>query len=158
MTGTHSIDYCFEVTAATLRSVFDALMDHRVVMEQMLLKPNMVVPGLNCPEQSKVDEVARRTLHCLRRVVPAAVPGILFLSGGQTPEKATAHVQAINAMGRAPWELSFSFARALQDPVLKAWRGEAANLVAAQKALYHRAKCNCAARYGKYSPDMEKLA
>jgi fructose-bisphosphate aldolase class I len=158
MTGTHTIEHCYEVTAATLRSVFDALMDHRVALEQLVLKPNMVAPGLNCPQQPGPDEVARRTIHCLRRVVPAAVPGTFFLSGGQTPERATQHLHSINAMGRAPWELSFSFARALQEPALKAWKGEPAGIVAGQKALYHRAKCNCAARYAKYSQEMEKQA
>ena len=157
MTGAHTIEHCYEVTSATLRSVFDALMDHRVVLEQMLLKTNMVLAGLNCPEQRGPDEVARRTMHCLRRVVPASVPGILFLSGGQSPERATWHLQTMNAMGRAPWELSFSFARALQEPALKAWKGDAANVAAGQKALYRCAKSNCAARYAKYSPEMEKL-
>lgn len=158
MTGTHTIEHCYEVSVATLRSVFDALMDHRVVLEQLVLKPNMVLPGLNCPQQPGPEEVARRTVHCLRRAVPASVPGIFFLSGGQTPERATLHLHAINAMGRAPWELSFSFARALQEPALKAWGGEPAGVVAGQKVLYHRAKCNCAARYAKYSPEMEKQA
>ncbi|MBI4663755.1 MAG: fructose-bisphosphate aldolase class I [Verrucomicrobia bacterium] len=156
MTGNHTIEHCYEVTAATLRSVFDALMDHRVVLEQMLLRPNMIVPGLNCPDQPGPDEVARKTLHCLRRVVPAAVPGVMFLSGGQTPERATAHLHAMNVIGRTPWELSFSFARALQEPVLKAWGGDEAKTSAGQKALYHRAKCNCAARYAKYARDMER--
>jgi len=156
MAGTHSIEHCYEVTAATLRSVFDALMDHRVALEQLGLKPNMIVAGTNCPHQPGPNEVARRTIHCLRRVVPASVPGIFFLSGGQAPERATQHLHAINSMSRAPWELSFSFARALQEPALKAWKGEPAGVVAGQKALYHRAKCNCAARYAKYSPEMEK--
>lgn len=158
MAGSHTIEHCYEVTAATLRSVFDALMDHRVVLDQMLLKPNMVIPGLSCPTQATADEVARRTLHCMRRVVPASVPGVVFLSGGQPAERATLHLQAMNSMGRSPWEISFSFARALQDPALKAWKGEASNVAEGQKALYHRAKCNCAARYAKYSPEMDKPA
>ena len=130
----------------------------RVLLEGMLLKPSMVVSGKECPQQASVNEVAERTLRCLKRTVPAAVPGIVFLSGGQSAEKATEHLNAMNAIGPHPWEVSFSYARALQDPALKAWKGDAANVAAAQKIFYHRAKCNGTARYGKYSKQMEAQA
>jgi fructose-bisphosphate aldolase class I len=138
--------------------VFSELLEHRVAFEGMLLKPSMVLSGKECPKQASVEEVARATMRCLRRVVPAAVPGIVFLSGGQSAERATEHLNAMNAMGGHPWEVSFSYARALQDPALKAWKGEAANVPAAQKIFYHRAKCNGAARYGKYTKQMEAMA
>lgn len=155
MVGNHSLLRTCHVTADVLRRVFYVLFDHGVKLEQMLLKPNMVVPGLDCSQQAGAEEVARWTLACMRRVVPVAVPGIMFLSGGQSAELATLRLNAINLMGRHPWELSFSFSRALQVPALIAWRGEAANVAAGQKALYERAKCNCAARYGKYSSETE---
>lgn len=156
--GTHTIERCEEVSEITLKAVFSELLDHRVAFEGMLLKPSMVLSGKECPRQASVEEVARATMRCLHRVVPAAVPGVVFLSGGQSAERATEHLNAMNAMGGHPWEVSFSYARALQDPALKAWKGEAANVAAAQKIFHHRAKCNGAARYGKYSKQMEALA
>jgi fructose-bisphosphate aldolase class I len=158
MEGDHSIQRCEELTTATLKSVFSELQEHRVVLEGMLLKPNMVLPGKACPKQASVGEVAEATVHCLRRVVPAAVPGIVFLSGGQSPEQATRHLNAMNAMGEQPWELSFSYGRALQGPSLRAWKGKASNVAMAQKLFYHRAECNGAARYGRYSEEMEARA
>jgi fructose-bisphosphate aldolase class I len=155
MDGAQTLERCEEVTAATLQRVFAQLHAHRVLLEGMLLKPNMVLPGKSCPQQESVDEVAEATVRCFRRVVPAAVPGIVFLSGGQSAEQATEHLNAMNALGEQPWQLSFSYGRALQGPVLEAWRGNAANAPAAQKFFYQRAKCNSAARYGKYSKDME---
>jgi len=124
----------------------------------MILKSNMIVPGLACPKQESVDEVADATIKCLLRSVPAAVPGITFLSGGQTSELASARLNAMNVRFKdsMPWELSFSFGRAIQQPALGIWHGEEAHVPAAQKALYHRAKCNLAAREGEYSPNMEK--
>jgi len=158
MDGTHTIETCEEVTEATLKSVFSALSEHRVVLEGMLLKPNMVLSGKSCPKQAGVAEVAERTVRTLSRAVPAAVPGITFLSGGQSAELATEHLNAMNGLGSHAWELSFSYARALQDPALKAWKGEAANVPLAQKIFYHRTKCNGAARYGRYSKQMEAVA
>jgi fructose-bisphosphate aldolase class I len=155
MDGDHTIERCEEVTAATLWAVFSALHEHRVWLEGTLLKPNMVLSGKDCPKQAGVEEVAEATVRCLRRTVPAAVPGIVFLSGGQSPEQATQHLNAMNAMFDTPWELSFSYGRALQDPPLKAWKGNAANVPLAQKLFYHRAWCNGAARYGNYTPEME---
>lgn len=157
MDGDHSLERCAEATEATLNSVFHALFEHRVVLEEMLLKPNMVLPGKDHRPQASVEEVAEATVHCLRRVVPAAVPGIVFLSGGQSDEQATAHLNAMNATGRVhPWQLSFSYGRALQAAPLKAWKGEASNVPGAQQALYRRAKLTGAARLGKYSEEMEK--
>jgi fructose-bisphosphate aldolase class I len=121
----------------------------------MVLKPSMVVSGKENPRQAGVEEVAERTLRCLKRTVPAAVPGIAFLSGGQSAVSATEHLNAMNKMGPHPWQVSFSYARALQDPALKTWKGEAANVPAAQKIFYHRAKCNSAARSGSYTKQME---
>jgi fructose-bisphosphate aldolase, class I len=158
MDGDHTIERSFDVTSRTLHSVFTELRDQRVHFEQMLLKPNMVLSGYDCPEQASHDEVAEQTIRCFRRHVPAAVPGIVFLSGGQTDEDATANLNAINARGPHPWELSFSYGRALQAPALKAWRGDAANVEAAQKAFYRRAKFNGAARSGSYVPEMEREA
>lgn len=158
MDGSHDIERCEEASRATLRSVFFQLLEHRVMLEGMLLKPNMVVSGKDCPKQAGVDEVAEATLRCLRRTVPSAVPGIAFLSGGQSAERATEHLNAMNSLGSQPWEISFSYARALQDPALKTWKGDAANVAAAQKVFYHRAKCNGAARYGKYSKQIEAAA
>jgi fructose-bisphosphate aldolase class I len=156
MEGQHSLARCFEVTEATLRMVFSALGEHRVMLEGMLLKPNMVLSGKNAPVQASVEEVAQATIHCLRRAVPAAVPGIVFLSGGQSPEKATDRLNAMTAVGPHPWQLSFSFARALQEPPLKIWKGKMENIPKAQKAFYHRAKLNSAARFGKYRKEMEE--
>jgi len=156
--GSHTIERCQEVTEQTLKITFAELFEQRIYLEGMILKPSMVVPGKDCPKQASVEEVAERTIRCLKRTVPAAVPGIAFLSGGQSAESATEHLNAMNAMGPHPWEVSFSYARALQDPALKAWKGQASNVAAAQKIFYHRAKCNGAARYGKYNKEMEKAA
>ena len=158
MDGPHTIERCYEVTTRTLHRVFDQLFDQRVPLEQILLKPNMVLSGSECPTQASVTQVAEATLHCFRRVVPAAVPGVVFLSGGQSDELATAHLSKMNELGGGPWELSFSYGRALQAPALKAWGGKPENVAAGQKAYYHRAKLNSAARYGKYTPAMEKAA
>src|SRR5712664_2230062 len=142
MDGAHTIERHFEVTQETLESVFHALYEHRVALEGMLLKPNMVLSGKECPKQASVQEVAEATVRCMKRVVPAAVPGLVFLSGGQTDLQATEHLNAMNRLEGLPWQLSFSFGRALQAPVLKAWKGEAANVAAAQQAFHHRAWCN----------------
>jgi fructose-bisphosphate aldolase class I len=159
MDGSHDIDRCDEVTEATLKRVFFALHEHRVRLEGIVLKPSMVLSGSTCPEQAGVEEVAERTVRNFLRNVPAAVPGIAFLSGGQSSELATAHLNAMNALfDHLPWELSFSYGRALQEAPLKTWRGEAANAPLAQKAFYHRARCNGAARYGRYSREMERAA
>jgi fructose-bisphosphate aldolase, class I len=155
MDGDHTIQRCFEVTTATLAGVFAALRRHRVRLDGMLLKPNMVLPGSDCPEQASVQAVAEATVRCLREVVPASVPGIVFLSGGQSDELATAHLDAMNRLAEQPWQLSFSYGRALQAPALKAWKGDPANGPAAQQAFYHRAKLNGAARYGSYRGEME---
>ena len=156
MDGTHGIQRCQDVTAATLQSVFSALFEHCVLLEGMLLKPNMILSGTDCPTQASAEEVAERTVHTFRQVVPAAVPGIVFLSGGQSSERATEHLNLMNALGKSPWELSFSYGRALQEHTLKAWKGRVEATAAAQKAFYHRARCNGAARYGKYSKEMEQ--
>ncbi len=155
MDGAHDIDRCEEVTTATLHAVFDALSDHGVMLEGMLLKPNMVISGTGCPGQAGVGEVAERTVRCLRRTVPAAVPGVVFLSGGQSDTTATEHLNAINA-GTHPWKLSFSYGRALQAAPLRQWRGNADNVPAAQAALRHRARMNGAATTGTWSPEMEE--
>jgi fructose-bisphosphate aldolase class I len=158
MDGEHTLERCREVTEEVLRTVFQQLYTQRVRLEGMILKANMVVPGLTCPKQETVDEVADATVWCLLRAVPAAVPGIAFLSGGQSGELASARLNAMNARfkSRLPWALAFSFARAIQQPALEIWRGEAANVQAAQKALYHRARCNRAARRGEYDAAMER--
>ena len=159
MEGSHSIDRCLEVTEATLHSVFDALWDHKVLLEGMLLKPSMVLPGAASPQQESVQAVAEATVRCLRRTVPAAVPGIVFLSGGQSDELATAHLNAMNRLpGLSPWPLSFSFARALQAAPLAAWRGDQTRVDDAQRAFLHRARCNSAARAGAYSAELERSA
>jgi fructose-bisphosphate aldolase class I len=158
MDGDHTIERSFDATSRALHAVFTELRDQRVHAEGILLKPNMVLSGYECPEQASHDEVAEQTLRCFRRHVPAAVPGIVFLSGGQSDEDATANLNAMNARGPHPWELSFSYGRALQAPALKAWRGDPANVEAAQKALYRRAKFNGAARSGSYAPEMEREA
>jgi fructose-bisphosphate aldolase class I len=157
MEGEHTLDRCREVTEEVLRTVFDRLYKQRVMLEGMILKPNMVLPGLTCPKQETVDEVADATVQCLLRAVPAAVPGIAFLSGGQSGELASARLNAMNVRfkSRLPWALAFSFARAIQQPALEIWRGEEANLLRAQRALYHRARCNRAARRGTYDSAME---
>jgi len=156
--GNHTIERCEEVTEETLRITFATLMEQRVHLEGIILKPSMVVSGKDNPRQAGVDEVAERTIRCLKRTVPGAVPGIAFLSGGQSAVSATEHLNAMNKMGPHPWQVSFSYARALQDPALKAWKGEAANVATAQKIFYHRAKMNSAARSGGYSKKMEEAA
>lgn len=156
MDGDHTLATCARVTEEVLHAVFHALHQQRVALECMLLKPNMVVPGSACPEQVTPQQVAQATLTCLRRTVPAAMPGINFLSGGQSDAAATANLNAMNAnTERQPWALSFSYGRALQAPVLKTWRGEAANKPIAQQALHQRARLNSAARFGKYTAAME---
>src|SRR6059058_2089499 len=156
MDGGHTIDRSFEATSHTLHAVFTELRDQRVHPEGILLKPNMVLSGYECPEQASHEQVAAETVRCFKRHVPAAVPGIVFLSGGQSDEDATANLNAINAMGPHPWQLSFSYGRALQAPAQKAWRGDPANVDEAQKAFYRRAKFNSAARFGSYAPEMER--
>jgi fructose-bisphosphate aldolase class I len=158
MNGAHTIERCEDVTAMALHAMFNALFEQGVSLEAMLLKPNMVVAGMECPRRASVQEVASATLRCLRRRVPAAVPGIVFLSGGQTDRMATAHLNAINRLpGPKPWKISFSYGRALQDAAMAAWRGRAENLSAAQHAFYHRARCNGAATLGEYTEEMEAL-
>jgi fructose-bisphosphate aldolase class I len=156
--GNHTIERCQEVNEETLRMTFAQLAEHRVHLEGMILKPSMVVAGKDNPRQASVEEVAERTIRCLKRTVPAAVPGIAFLSGGQSAVSATEHLNAMNKMGPLPWQVSFSYARALQDPALKAWKGEAGNVAAAQNIFYHRAKMNSAARTGRYNERMEAAA
>jgi fructose-bisphosphate aldolase class I len=155
MDGDHSIERCDRATRDTLAEVFAALRRMRVRFDGMLLKPNMVLSGSDCPTQAGVEQVAEATVACLRDNVPASVPGIVFLSGGQTDEAATAHLNAMNRLGGAPWQLSFSYGRALQAPALKAWKGEAANGQAAQRAFLHRARLNGAARSGSWTEAME---
>ncbi len=157
MDGDHDIERCEAVTNATLHAVFHALFQQGVALEGMVLKPNMVIAGKACAAQADVEEVAMRTLRCLRRTVPAAVPGVAFLSGGQSDEAATEHLNAMNALaGPHPWKLSFSYGRALQDLAMKRWKGAADNVRAAQQALFCRAKFNSAASRGIYSVEMEQ--
>ena len=159
MDGEHTLERCLKVTEEALRNVFIQLNCQRVILEGIILKPNMVLPGLTCPQQASVDEVADATVQCLLRTVPAAVPGIAFLSGGQSAELASARLNAMNVRfkSRVPWALAFSFARAIQQPALEIWRGDEANVSAAQQALIHRAKCNRAARRGEYTAAMERI-
>jgi fructose-bisphosphate aldolase class I len=157
MEGEHNLARCSEVTEEVLRTVFIHLYSQRVMLEGMILKPNMVLPGSTCSQQDAVDVVAEATVRCLLRAVPAAVPGVAFLSGGQSGELASARLNAMNVRfkSRMPWALAFSFARAIQQPALEIWHGEMTNVPAAQKALFHRAKCNQAARRGTYDLAME---
>jgi fructose-bisphosphate aldolase, class I len=157
MDGGHTLARCQQVTEEVLRTVFEQLVTQRVALEGMILKPNMVVSGLACPQQATVDEVADATIQSFLRTVPAAVPAIAFLSGGQSAELASARLNAMNVKyrGRMPWALSFSYSRAIQQPALEIWHGEQAHVPAAQKALYHRGMCNVAARRGKYDSSME---
>ncbi|MBW4620462.1 MAG: fructose-bisphosphate aldolase class I [Cyanosarcina radialis HA8281-LM2] len=157
MDGDHSIERCYEATEKTLHILFDRLYTQRVVLEQMILKPSMVIAGKDCPQQASVDVVAEATVTCLLRTVPAAVAGVAFLSGGQTNELASAHLNAMNVRFKdiLPWPVTFSYARAIQQPALEVWKGEEANIKEAQKALLHRARCNAAARNGEYSQEME---
>ncbi|MGD0586958.1 MAG: class I fructose-bisphosphate aldolase [Oryzomonas sp.] len=158
MDGEHSLERCGKATEEVLQTVFNQLYTQRVLLEGMILKPNMVLPGLACPKQATVDEVADATVRSLLRTVPAAVPGIAFLSGGQSGELASARLNAMNVIfrSRLPWALTFSFARAIQQPAMEIWHGTEANVLAAQQALYHRACCNRAARRGEYNATMEK--
>jgi fructose-bisphosphate aldolase class I len=156
MGGPHTLERCAAVTAATLRAVYDQLARHHVVLEASLLKPNMVLPGTECGVRADAGEVAEATIRVLRETVPAAVPGIVFLSGGQSDEEATANLDALNRTAPQPWELSFSFGRALQAPVLRAWGGDDAHAEAAQAALVHRAAMNGAARRGAYRAELER--
>ena len=160
MDGEHTIDRCEQVTEWTLNSVYDALYLNRVVLEHSVLKPSMVISGTKCQQQAGVDEVAERTVKVLKRTVPSAVAGIVFLSGGQSDEVATAHLNAMNRMFKdnMPWPLSFSYGRALQAPSLKAWKGSAGNVAAGQAALLHRSRMNSLACQARYSADEEKRA
>jgi len=157
MDGEHTLARCREVTEQVLRMVFNQLYTQRVMLEGMILKPNMVLPGLTRAQHEDVNEVADATVRCLLQAVPAAVPGIAFLSGGQPSELASARLNAMNLRfkSRVPWALAFSFARAIQQPALEIWQGQQANVSAAQQALCHRARCNRAARRGEYTPAME---
>lgn len=155
MDGSHDIARCELVTARVLETVFAELDAHGVVFEAMLLKPNMVIAGKQCPHRASVQAVAEATLRCLRRYVPVAVPGIVFLSGGQSAADATDHLNAMNALGPHPWQVSFSYGRALQEPVLAAWKGKESNVAAAQQAFFARCRLNGLAREGKYARDME---
>jgi fructose-bisphosphate aldolase, class I len=158
MDGDHTIERCEAVTDAALESVFDALFRHRVRLEGMVLKPNMVIAGKKCPQQAPPQQVADATLRCLRRRVPAAVPGIAFLSGGQSEAEATLHLSLMNRAGGLPWQLSFSYGRALQQSTLDAWRGQPANVTAAQRTFLRRARLNGLARDGSYEAAMEQAA
>jgi fructose-bisphosphate aldolase, class I len=157
MDGDHTMERCFEVTEQVLHTVFNQLYKQGVVLEGMILKPNMIAPGLACNKQDPIDEIADATVKCLLRAVPAAVPGIAFLSGGQSPELASARLNAMNVRfkNKLPWELSFSFGRAIQQPALDIWHGKEKNVPEAQKALYHRAVCNRAARQGEYNIEID---
>ncbi len=155
MEGDHTIERSRVVTAAALEALYHALDEQRIALTGSLLKPNMVLSGYECPAQASVDQVAEQTIACFREHVPAAVPGVVFLSGGQSDEEATAHLNAMNARGPHPWELSFSYGRALQAAALQAWRGDPSNRAAAQAAFLHRAKLNGLARSGRYTPELE---
>jgi fructose-bisphosphate aldolase class I len=158
MDGTHDLKRCFDCTVKVQRELFDQLYAQKVNLQGLILKPNMVLPGLSSPKQVSVDTAAEATVTCLLQTVPAAVPGVAFLSGGQSPEAAAAHLNAmhVNYKGKLPWALTFSFSRAIQEPALHAWKGKDENVAEAQQILYHRAKMDCAARRGLYSPNMEK--
>jgi fructose-bisphosphate aldolase class I len=158
MDGAHDIDRCADVTEWVLKEVFQKLFYNRITLEQIVLKPNMVIAGKQSPKQASRDEVAEKTIRVLKRSVPAAVPGIAFLSGGQSDEDATAHLHLMNAMGNLPWKLTFSYGRALQAAALKAWGGQKANVAAGQQAFSHRARMNGQAALGKWSATLEKAA
>lgn len=156
MDGDHSLERCLEVTKEVLKTVFQQLHYQRVILEGMILKPNMVLPGLTCETQPSVDEVADATVNCLLQTVPAAVSGIAFLSGGQSAELASARLNAMNTRFKTivPWPLTFSFARAIQQPALEIWQGKESNINEAQQALNYRANCNRKARKGEYSNEI----
>jgi fructose-bisphosphate aldolase class I len=156
--GGHSVERAEEVTEATLRATYAAVAAHNVSVEHLILKTSMVVSGKDHARQAPVDEVAERTVRVLKRTVPAAQPGVVFLSGGQSDLDATAHLNAMNNLKGLPWPLTFSYSRALQNPALKAWSGKAANVAAAQKAFHHRAHMNGLAALGKWKPELERQA
>jgi fructose-bisphosphate aldolase, class I len=158
MDGDHDIDRCYEVSQRVLNKTFQELRIQRVALEGMVLKPNMVVPGKKSPKQASVEEVAEKTVRLLKNCVPAAVPGIAFLSGGQSDEEATAHLDAMNRIGGLPWRLTFSYGRALQAAPQKAWSGKAENVAAGQRAFTHRARMNSLATNGEWKADLEKKA
>lgn len=160
MDGDHTMARCLEVTEEVLRVVFDQLHSQSVILEAMILKPNMILPGLKCSKQESVDEITDATISCFLRVVPAAMPGVAFLSGGQSSELASARLNAMNLRykSKLPWAVAFSFSRAIQQPAMEIWKGQESNILAAQKALYHRAECNSAARRGLYNTAMEKIS
>lgn len=158
MDGAHDIDRCEVVTSRVLETVFAELDAQNVLLEGILLKPNMVIPGMKCKQQASPQQIAEATIRCFNRYVPAAVPGIVFLSGGQSAEDATDNLNAMNMMGTHPWEVSFSYGRALQAPVLTTWKGKEENVAAAQKTFYNRCKLNGLARDGEYSRSMETAA
>jgi fructose-bisphosphate aldolase class I len=158
MNGDHTIERCEEVTTRALQAVFDELFAAGVKFEGMLLKPNMILAGKDRPEKASVQDVAEATIRVLKRTVPPAVPGIVFLSGGQTPAQATENLSAMNAIGGFPWQLSFSYGRALQEETLKTWLGKEEYVAEGQKMFHRRAKLNSLARYGEYSPEMETQA
>ena len=158
MDGDHDIDRCYMITEWTLKTVFEQLYYQKVALEGMVLKPNMVIAGKKCPKQASVDEVAEKTVKLLKACVPAAVPGIAFLSGGQSDEDATAHLDAMNKLGNLPWPLTFSYGRALQAAPQKAWSGRPENVAAAQRAFTHRAAMNSLATRGQWKEDLEKKA
>ena len=154
--GTHSIDTCHKVNEKVLKEVFDALKREKVVLECAILKPSMVISGKEANNRAGVDEVARKTVKCLKATVPSEIPSINFLSGGQTPQEATAHLNRMHTLGETlPWYVSFSYARALQDPALKAWQGKDENIPKAQRAFIKRARLNSLATMGKYKEEME---
>lgn len=159
MEGTHDLQKCFEVTEEVIRIVFIQLYKQRIMLEGMILKPNMVIPGLDCASHATTEEVTDATITCLLQALPAAVAGIAFLSGGQSGELASAHLNAMHVKykSKLPWPLTFSFGRAIQQPALEIWHGNDANIKAAQEALYHRAKCDEAARRGEYNAAMETI-
>ena len=156
--GDHSIERCYEVSEATLRALFSALAQQKVSLEHLVLKASMVLSGNKAANRAGVEQVAEQTLKCLKRTVPAVLPGVVFLSGGQTNEEATAHLDAMNRIGGAPWPLTYSYSRALQAAALKAWSGQQGNWKAAQQALFHRARMNSLASQGKWSAELEKVA
>jgi fructose-bisphosphate aldolase class I len=158
MDGDHDIDRCYKITEWTLNTVFEQLYYQRVALEGMVLKPNMAIAGKKCPKQASVEEVAEKTVRLLKSCVPAAVPGIAFLSGGQSDADATAHLDAMNKIGGLPWKLTFSYGRALQAAPQKAWSGKAENVAAAQRAFTHRAMMNGLAALGQWKQDLEKKA
>jgi fructose-bisphosphate aldolase class I len=158
MDGSHDIDTCYEVTKATLVKLYDELFDARVMLEGTILKPNMVIAGKKSGSKNSPEEVAEKTIKLFRQTVPTAVPGIAFLSGGQSDEEATANLSAINAIGPHPWKLTFSYGRALQAAPQKAWSGKAENIAAGQAAFTHRARMNSLATLGKWQPTLEQAA